>query len=424
MSRMTQIQAAERAKQKLCTRFEKEPWCGGVGIAPRPGGGFALRLNVHDVPADVELPERFEDHDVEIVRIAGYRPRGKRTQRPPSSPKSPDDPSDQRFLIDLGHEMEEEAAGWRTDDREWSRLTIRRRREPDFNAIVWRFRNGRNRVEIYDGVAVSLRHHFDRLLASDGFLRVAWERRTPAGPRPQKEDLQPWVHARDRPWLRDYLAKTATRFVMHHEIAHVLRGHLYYDASTFGDGSGPFSYSEVSAGFDAPRKRAVWKAFEIDADRVGADIFARTTALSHWQQADRNTRRQFMTICLFAIGFSFLLLERAQRARTGRASTVHLQPFLRFLVVIDVLGAGFRRELKLGERSMMRGAFAAVSYIRAGARVLRYNTRTWAKTDSRAWTRALTQRDAALERYESTMDALLDGRSTLFPHGAVGGAER
>ena len=74
-----ELALVQAAKEHLAKQFGDANWCRGTGIAPRPGGGFALRLTVDpEAAAGVKLPARFEGFDVEIVRISSYRPRSQK----------------------------------------------------------------------------------------------------------------------------------------------------------------------------------------------------------------------------------------------------------------------------------------------------------------------------------------------------------
>ncbi len=76
MNREEQIQAARQAKQHLADQIGDQPWCTGIGLAPTPKGGFAIRVNI-DPQATVKesLPESFEGFPLELVEIPRYRVR-------------------------------------------------------------------------------------------------------------------------------------------------------------------------------------------------------------------------------------------------------------------------------------------------------------------------------------------------------------
>lgn len=419
----------EAGKKALTALFSHEPWCHGVGIARTNQGRLGLRVNVSagkKVPATI--PRSFNGIDVEIVGIVGYRARTKAgnikrsTDRSLISSFQEDVGQSQSFLTKLSDLLEEEVRGWKTDEREWSRLSFRRLRDSAFEACVIRknARKSNYTICISDGLALELRRNFRAVITQEDFFRVIWQRRIDSTRTSVVvEDMRGWLAENTAFWV-DRFTTFGVRFVLNHEIAHVIRGHLYHDRSNPAWG-GVSGYSEITAGFADRRTAALWRSFEIDADQVGADLFSQTTILGTWTNENRTIRRQFCSLLMFSVGMTLLTLERAKRSHGCHGPTIYQPPFIRFLMVIDVLGASLSRELNLGKKSLAQAAQSSIGLLRSATRFLGYGHRTWGAGDSSSWTKALETRDKALGIHLPIIENMLRNRSTLFPHGASGG---
>ena len=418
-------QTLEAAKKAFTSQYGDRRWYSGVGIAKTREGRFVLRVNIlPDGKAREEIPVTFMGLDVETKGGIRYVPRGlkkrvnkkSRTVSNLRTKLSDIETDSESYLRKLSKLLDEEIRGWKTDNREWSRLSFRRLRSEIFDAGVIRSKGPKAHytIEISDGFALELRKNFRSIVNQEDIFSVHWQRRsTKTGePKVTSDDLRGWV-TNSNYWT-DQFTTIGVRFVLNHEVAHVLRGHLYYDRHNPA-WSGKSGYSEVSAGFVDRKTAGLWRTFEIDADRVGADLFGQTTVLGTWANEKRSIRRQYCSLLMFAVGITLLSIEVANRGKKVGGSNVYQPPFVRFLIVIDVLGAALSRELNLGEKSLMQASLVAVGLLRSATRHLGYGNRTWGVGDQKSWILALAAREKALAYHLKSLEEMLQARSTLFP---------
>lgn len=66
----------QRAKRGLLEKYGGRDWFRGVGIVPADGG-LGLRLNVDSEATleEDEIPTKYHNIAIEIVRTKGYKPR-------------------------------------------------------------------------------------------------------------------------------------------------------------------------------------------------------------------------------------------------------------------------------------------------------------------------------------------------------------
>ncbi|MFO1051027.1 MAG: hypothetical protein U1F36_02280 [Planctomycetota bacterium] len=328
--------------------------------------------------------------------------------------------SDRNFLRDLGAELEREVDGWRGDgSREWDRIRFEIVDDGRFDASVTR--DGAlpaYTIAIHSGLPGGVLRIARTLLRSTGSMVPEWRglRRTEA-PRRDLASLLPDGDSRSEQieWLARHMTRLATRFALHHELAHLIRGHLAYESRMARRAKAIFGLAEARFGAElSARARARWRHFEVDADRVGADFFAQTTALGGWREAELPLRRSMFALTLFSASLTFALLDSGPPAsRDG----IHARAFVRYLLIVDQLGASLARAMQLRSRDVRRASTTAVFWLADALRAVsaRAARAEWRVEDPDAWRRALREKDRIEQRSDAAMERLLDGKSTLLP---------
>jgi hypothetical protein len=327
-------------------------------------------------------------------------------------------PSDRAFVEQVAAELARDLESWKDDDAKvWNQIRLSINPGGGFGASVELERaTNWSTIDIFGDSIARLRRSLHGFVTSADSLVVRWQ--SEGSHTIHQEDFGAIAGARavppqeNREWLADFLTRTAARFLYYHEMAHVIRGHLAHELQQ--SGRARFAYNEQDGARSlTPLQRWRWRAFEVDADMFGSDLFARLTALSTWRGLDVRDRRRLCSLVLFAAATTFVLLDLEQRPR--RACGVHQPPFVRFLVVLDTLGPALRRELGLRDAGMNHAARAAVGWIGRFSAHLGNMDRRWPARDRAGWTTALRRHDRAMKMSDRVMKRLLAGKSTLLP---------
>lgn len=331
--------------------------------------------------------------------------------------------SDFEFSQQIGRKLVEELWTWKGDGhREWDRIAIEIYLSNDFEAEVLRSGSGHHLIRISSGIPSTLRAVMIQLFDNPDFLMVrpgkkmGKSKRKASGSLPLLEvSGEGYLKEETREWLIQFITLTATRFVYYHELAHVVRGHLHHDWVIRGRST----HSEAGFNGTDPHHRRLWRLFETDADVVGSDFFARLTALESWRKLDSGNKRWLCTLCLFSAGLSLLLLDREQKRSVNKVSLnakpIHQPPFIRFLILLDILGGAFRRELGMTFPQILRYSKTAMGFLAQASHCLQANAKLWTAVDKGGWRKSLARQTKLLSEHQMKMKALLGKRSTLLP---------
>lgn len=282
-------------------------------------------------------------------------------------------------------------------NREWDRITLEITDDPEVYAQVRRFRVGFSEIVVGRGLLKSLQ----------AISRRHWKT---------------WKGSREaRTWGESFVATLAARIVLYHELAHVMRGHLYELDRRSGGRSASFCWGEGSS--EAPRgcaRLARW--MERDADIVGADLFAMFTALKTWRKRPKRDRRSFLRLCMLAATLTLLELERVTRMRAR--SRVHDLPFQRFLTYFEALGGALLRELRLEEEDLLGEMRPILESVVELAPVVKVDRALWGLRDPKRFSRVSELHSRMLDRYSQSEDRHLSRRSSFLPDVGPGRAGR
>lgn len=303
---------------------------------------------------------------------------------------------------------------------EWDKVVLHFKCDPMFNAEVTRTPSGSYRIFLNETVPLRLANYLGSFLADPEFWQISWRRRANDGHRKRSfdltktmpSDLRRMSSESNSGWLTAYLAEQAVRFLFYHEMAHIIRGHLFYAHLAFGDSRRCFSMAEARPSPVIGAELNFCRVAEIDADIVGADHFIRVTALDYWKKVPPDTKQAFAVLLLFSVGLVFLALDtvKSQRASDG----IHQSPLIRFLIVVDVIGSALASEIGLRGRRLNLSAIAAFRYLMKAADLLESNS-SWKGRSKQVFANAMRERAKVLAAYHRNMGRLFEGHSTLLP---------
>lgn len=257
-------------------------------------------------------------------------------------------------------------------------------------------------VGVHSGLFVRLARTITAVLADKPFVVLV--------------EGSPALEAAVRPALATELLDDAVCWVVMHELAHVMRGHVYH-LRTAGLCS-TLCEAQPDPHLNGPTGELV-RFFENDADAVGIDFTIRLAEgvnVKRWRKAKRISRLRRLVV---AAGLAMLAIDRSglPLRRPGDAPNPH--PFVRLLLMLDTAGASAHAELGLVLEEVTGAARDALRALARGAAILEASGTSWSTPSESLYREALGVQEEEQRRYKEMTPTWFRGRSTLLPPGEI-----
>lgn len=300
----------------------------------------------------------------------------------------------ERIRTAVETDVQSHLATWKSSnsDLEWDKIVVQFVDEHDVVARAFRYPTGMTFIQIG--------RPFVRDLVS---IHLSWCKRSGLSNRIEGNAES----------LAKFLTQASIGVVYYHEMAHVVRGHLYEMARLTGGLSADFCWDETN---DPPTRGKIRlrKWLERDADIQGADFFAIFNSLKHWRGADQDSRRMLARLCLAGAGVVLMHSGGFENAEIRQAGG-HDEPFLRWLRYIDALGGALYRELRMSEKPFFTAVRSALMDLADVAAHEGVPAGLWGIEDLAGFKRVLNRHIRLVSRCQTRMEELLDGRYSFLP---------
>lgn len=217
--------------------------------------------------------------------------------------------------------------------------------------------------------------------------------------------------AKDKPSLKALLFNDSVSWIVMHELAHIIRGHVYY-LKTAGI---YLTLNESHLNEGLSKNSDLVRFFENDADAVGVDfaiMLAESFKVKYWSKRRRMARFRLL---LIGVGLAMLALDRAGDTIARGFEFPNPHPYVRLLLMLDTAGAAAERELRLTGDEVVVVAKESLNLLSAMSKFYRDSSPIWPSTGDTSYLNALELQQAEKKRYVALSGVWFDGRSTILP---------